>query len=76
MISIVIVTYNDAKFLRKQLDSLLCQTTQDLGLVISDDCSTDDTWQVFENYAKNDYRIRIVKNEKNLGFKDSFLDNL
>jgi glycosyltransferase involved in cell wall biosynthesis len=49
-IEVLLATYNNAPYLRLQLDSLLAQTWQDFHLVISDDCSTDDTVAILETY--------------------------
>lgn len=65
-------TYNGAKFIREQIDSILAQSIQDFEVVISDDCSTDDTWKILKEYSQNDYRIKVFQNEKNLGIKDNF----
>lgn len=65
-------TYNGAKYLRKQIDSILNQTIQDFELVICDDCSTDDTPEILHKYAQQDDRIRVYINECNLGFKKNF----
>lgn len=72
MISIALASYNGSKYIREQLDSILMQTYQDFELIICDDCSTDNTWQILEEYAQLDHRIKIFKNEKNLGFKNNF----
>ena len=72
MISIALASYNGSKYIREQLDSILSQTYQDFELIICDDCSTDNTWQILEEYAQKDCRIKIFKNEKNLGFKKNF----
>ena len=65
-------TYNGAKYLREQIDSILTQTIQDFELVICDDCSTDETPKILHKYAQQDDRIRIYLNECNLGFKKNF----
>lgn len=72
MISIAMATYNGAKYLPEQIDSILSQTIQDIEIVISDDCSTDNSWSVLEKYAAQDRRIKIFRNEVNLGFKRNF----
>lgn len=72
MISIAMATYNGAQFLREQIDSILNQSIQDFELVACDDCSSDGTFQIMEEYARKDSRLRIFKNEKNLGFKKNF----
>ena len=71
-ISIAMATYNGAKYIREQLDSILGQSISDFELVICDDCSTDDTYSILKQYAEKDSRITIHKNEKNLGYKRNF----
>lgn len=65
-------TYNGAKYIREQLDSILSQTFQDFELVICDDCSSDDTVSILKEYAIKDKRIIVYVNEVNLGFKKNF----
>lgn len=65
-------TYNGEKYLREQIDSILVQTIQDFEIVICDDCSTDGTLVILQEYALNDSRFRIYLNEQNLGFKKNF----
>lgn len=72
MISIAMATYNGAKFIHEQIDSILNQTIQDFELVICDDCSTDETPEILHKYAQQDDRIRVYINECNLGFKKNF----
>lgn len=66
-VSIVVTTYNGAKYLAAQLDSILAQTHQELEILISDDASMDDTWAIAQNYAIKDARIRLLRHEKNVG---------
>ena len=72
MISIALASYNGSKYIREQIDSILAQTYQDFELIVCDDCSTDDTWQVLQEYAEKDNRIKIFENETNIGFKKNF----
>ena len=72
LISIAMTTYNGEKYLREQLDSIINQTYIDWKLIICDDCSKDTTWSILEDYSKSDTRIKIFKNEQNLGFKKNF----
>ncbi len=57
-------TFNGSKYIREQLDSILCQLGEKDEVVISDDCSTDDTVEIIRSY--NDPRIQIhtFKREK------------
>lgn len=72
MISIAMATYNGAKYLKEQIDSILGQTIQDFEIVVCDDCSSDDTWSLLQAYAEQDARIRVYRNEENLGYKKNF----
>ena len=65
-------TYNGEKYLREQIDSILAQTIQDFELVVCDDGSKDSTIEILEEYQHSDKRIKIYKNESNLGFKKNF----
>jgi glycosyltransferase involved in cell wall biosynthesis len=72
LISVALCTYNGEKFISQQLDSILCQTYAHLEIIIVDDCSTDDTFNIVSNYAKKDSRINCFKNEVNKGFNKNF----
>ena len=72
LISIALATYNGEQFIRQQMDSILAQTMSDYEIVICDDCSTDETISILENYASRYSRIKIFKNKQNLGFKKNF----
>jgi len=69
MISIAMATYNGGFYLQKQLDSIRTQTLSDIEIIICDDCSSDDTWNILQRNAALDLRIRCIRNEVNLGFK-------
>jgi glycosyltransferase involved in cell wall biosynthesis len=66
-ISVCIPTYNHAHFLKDAIDSVLCQTFDDYELLISDNCSTDNTRELVAGYASSDGRINYYCNEKNVG---------
>lgn len=65
-ISIIMGIYNCSKTLPEAIDSILAQTYKNWELIMCDDCSTDDTYKVAEEY-KNKYpeKIILVRNEKN-----------
>jgi glycosyltransferase involved in cell wall biosynthesis len=72
LISIAMATYNGEKFLREQLDSILAQTYTNLEIIICDDNSTDSTYEILHEYALLDSRIKLFKNETNLGVVKNF----
>jgi len=65
-VSVCLVTYNRAGVLAETIESILNQTFSDFELIISDDCSTDNTETVCRKYAEKDGRIKYFRNEKNL----------
>ncbi len=65
LVSIIMPSYNTAKFIAETIDSCLAQTYCNWELIIVDDCSTDETDKVVAKY--NDDRIRYIKNKKNSG---------
>ena len=76
LVSVVMPTYNDEKYLSAAIDDILAQTYSDFELIIVDDGSTDNTEAVLKKYAKKDSRIKLYKKENggtgsalNLGFK-------
>ena len=71
-VDILLATYNGARYLKEQLDSILNQTYSDFRLIISDDKSTDKTRSIIEEYAKKDSRIECYFQENNLGVIKNF----
>lgn len=64
-ISVVLPTYNGEKYISESIESILNQSFRDWELIIVDDCSTDNTFQIVETYAKQDARIRVIRNTSN-----------
>lgn len=67
LVSILIPVYNRENLVAETIESALSQTYKNIEIIIVDNCSTDDTWQVLENYANSDKRIKIFKNSTNIG---------
>lgn len=72
LVSIAICTYNGEKYIIEQLNSILEQSYQNLEIVIVDDCSTDGTYVILNDFEHRDSRIKLYQNEKNLGFNANF----
>jgi len=66
-VSILIPVYNREKLLAPCIQSALDQTMTDLEVVIVDNASTDGTWEVCREFAGRDQRVRIFRNETNIG---------
>jgi glycosyltransferase involved in cell wall biosynthesis len=71
LVSVIVITYNSAKYVIETLESVKSQTYKNIELIISDDCSTDDTaarcrlW-LAENGS--DFKnVRLIENSTNLG---------
>lgn len=69
--SILMCTYNNESFIHEAMDSICSISFPDLEIVIMDDCSEDQTYEIIKTYAKNDSRIRLFRNEKNIGTAQS-----
>ena len=73
-ISVAMATYNGARYIAEQLDSLARQTLKPFELVITDDGSTDKTLYLVEAFAKTaPFPVRIFSNSTRLGYADNFL---
>jgi len=72
LVSIVLCSYNGEKYLREQLDSLLNQTYSPLEIIIRDDCSTDETYNILLEYQQKKQHIQVHQNIKNIGFNGNF----
>ncbi|HNV01493.1 MAG TPA: glycosyltransferase family A protein [archaeon] len=66
-ISIILPVYNDEKYIKESLDSILNQTFNDFELIIINDNSKDDTMKIIKNYTKIESKIKIINNKKNIG---------
>lgn len=63
--TIAMVTYNSSAYVAQAIESVLCQSYENLELLICDDYSSDNTRKIVQNYS--DTRIRVILNEQNLG---------
>lgn len=63
--------YNGTIYLRESVESILNQTLKDFEFIIINDGSTDNTWEIISEYAKQDQRIKLFKNEQNIGLTKS-----
>lgn len=66
-VSVIIPVYNVEPYLKEALDSVINQTLREIEIICIDDCSTDNSYNILEEYAKKDNRIIIIKNEDNMG---------
>lgn len=67
LVSIITPTYNCAAFISETIKSVLAQTYTNWEMIISDDCSTDNTDKVVQPFLDLDHRIKYIRNDKNSG---------
>ena len=67
LVSIITPTYNSEKYITETIESIQAQTYTNWELLITDDCSTDQTIDIIKSYQKNDNRIRLFLLDKNQG---------
>jgi len=70
LISVVVPVYNVEKYLRRCVDSILCQTYSNLEIILVDDGSPDNSGKICDDYKKKDKRIKVIHKE-NGGLSDA-----
>ena len=71
LVSVVMPAYNAAAFIEEAIDSVVNQTVQNWELIVIDDCSKDDSYQMALNCAEADSRIAVLRNEQNMGVSET-----
>ena len=66
-VSVCIPTYNGAAFLAETLTSAVGQTFDDFEVVLVDDCSTDESFDIAERFARSDSRVTVTRNAERAG---------
>ena len=66
-VSIIVPVYNVERYLKECLDSVINQTLKEIEIICVEDCSTDNSLSILEEYAKSDSRIKVIRNETNKG---------
>ena len=67
LVSICIPTYNREKIIAHTIDSVINQSYLNIEVVISDNCSSDKTFEILKSYSLKDSRIKIFKMQENVG---------
>jgi len=71
--SVLTLTYNQENYIKVALDSVLSQSVLPTEIIISDDCSTDKTWDIIKKYHKKyPAIIKPFRNKKNLGIFNNY----
>lgn len=66
-LSVIVPNYNNSKYLSDCLNSIINQTYKDLEIIIVDDCSTDNSIEIIQDYLLQDNRIKLIVNKTNQG---------
>jgi glycosyltransferase involved in cell wall biosynthesis len=70
VISVIMPAYNCGLYIKRAIDSIIDQTFKDFELLIADDGSQDNTWEIIDSYE--DKRIRKFKHERNVGYLQNY----
>ena len=76
LVSAIMGSYNHEKYIGYAIESVLNQTFPDLELIIIDDCSTDNSRKIIEEYQTKDQRIKAFFHTKNMGIASTLNDGL
>ena len=71
MISVIVPVYNTADYLEDCILSIVNQSEKDLQILLIDDCSTDASSSILDQWQKRDSRIEVIHKEKNSGVSES-----
>lgn len=72
LVSVGMFVYNEGKYIAKSIESILQQDYENLELIITDNCSQDDTQEICIQYAKKDHRVRYFRYRCNIGLVRTF----
>lgn len=67
LVSVLMTSYNREKYIAEAIESVLASDYSNFELIIVDDCSSDSTINIINNYKNSNNSIRVFKNERNLG---------
>ena len=67
LVSVIIPNYNHAPFLKQRIDSVLNQSYQSFEVILLDDASTDNSWEILQSYESHEKVSHCLRNERNSG---------
>ncbi|WKA50169.1 glycosyltransferase family 2 protein [Planococcus liqunii] len=71
LISIIMPAYNAEEYIEDAINSVLSQSYKEWELIIIDDCSNDKTSKIAEKFGQRDARLRLIKNNENMGVSET-----
>ena len=66
LVSIILPTHNGSKYIRQSIESCINQTYRNIEIIVVNDCSTDNTQSIINEFVSNDSRIKLINNKHNL----------
>lgn len=72
LVSVVMSTYNGSLYVAEQIESIINQTYSNLEIILADDASTDNTFEILKSYAEKDKRIIAYRRKENAGYNINF----
>lgn len=72
LVTIGIPVYNEEKYLAETIESAINQSYKNIRIIISDNCSTDSSFEIASKYVNADNRIELIQHEKNIGAIENF----
>ncbi len=76
ILSVIMPAYNVEKYIRQCLESLVNQTEENIEIVCVDDCSSDKTAELIEQYCRSDHRVRLIRHASNLNGSQARKDGI
>lgn len=70
-VSVIIPIYNVEAYLEDCLKSVICQTMSEIEIICINDCSTDKSGEIVKSCMKEDKRIILIENDRNMGLSES-----
>lgn len=68
MVTVNLLAYNEEKYIKETLETIVNQTYQDMKIVVGDNHSTDNTIKIVKDFIANGNSIQLVENTENIGF--------
>jgi glycosyltransferase involved in cell wall biosynthesis len=72
LVTVGMAVFNGERWIGDAIESILNQSFTDFELLISDNCSTDQTYSICQRYASRDVRVRLVRTNFNVGAAENF----
>ena len=70
-ISVLLSVFNEEKNIAASIESICNQTYENFEFLIIDDCSTDNSYEIINEFSNRDDRIKIIRNSSNIGLTKS-----